>query len=1086
MFALGDLDPVNRIAAQNPALGAALRRNRPADPLPPLSRAEEESVLSRIGSAATGGIGYAGEVLEKTFGGRAVRGLLGGRPRELLSVLPGSDLLGITDVADRVSGKRLLGYREDDDSWGATLAGIGTELALDPGMYLSFGGSALTGAGGVAKAAGVLPRTVMGRAGTTLAQALASAAPEARAAAEAAAGGAAKLAPLMGEALGGVVGLGLPFSKPSVVLGAGQGGVDFLRGLGSAAKAADAALRAVPLAGRAVYGSAADGVAHGLDFLGRHGRALFDQRVMGATTHAGQQAAEEASGVIAPLLARYRGQAAKYAEELEALGAGGRGGELRQYLEGVHPSPQSLPPELRALADRMRGDLLAFHQEAQGLGLNVPHWADPVNRGMNYFPRQQAALGRPTAGSGARQALALSDEGLTGARQPILEGFAGGTEGVNRLVLDPRAYEGTALERAKYIRDSYLHPVSEATHHADAVGDAVLRQQKQSLKLADWLDTLDPQYRASIGTQNPLYFFGHHPLADYESYFTRAARLMGSGEAVQNLLARSAVSAADAMPAGGLRLADALEAAGMTGAGAQGTLAGRLGKRLGRDVGTAELFDHAVTPEAMAEVRRYLRPFSAPQEVGPILRGYDTLTNLTKAMQTALWPSFHVRNLVSGAWQNLAQGGSLADAADAYRLVGGGVARSAAEVPDFARAGLSAEQATRELAREMYAHGVGGQLPHIAREVLGPSGEAVSLGNTLEDFLQRIPGRQPRSVGGALSELGSMAPGAWNPLNAAGVATNADVFSPVVAGRQLGDVVEGTNRGALYLGLRKQGFAPAEAAKQVLAAHFDYTPAAYTPFERAVMRRLVPFYSFSRNNIPLQLSQMIQSPGGMGATLARVSGDLRQQGGFLPEYLGQGLAVPLGEEDPSTGLRRYLTRLDLPPEQALDFVKGGPDWLAQSLMGAAGQLNPLVKGPLEYATGKQFFTGRDIGDLYSMTGNQLLDTAIANSPLSRAATTLRTLTDPAKLASPAAASAIPLNLLTGLRVSDIDMERQKDIAAREYAKAALQGRPEFGSYESVYMRPGMEHLLTPEEVMLYRLQRTVQQRGRQQARGGSR
>src|SRR5689334_18377863 len=103
--------------------------------LQPLNPQEEEGLLSQITGKALGGIGYVGSALEKTFGGRAVRGLLGGKPREALSILPFSDTLGITNEADRVSGKELLGLK-DDDSWGATLAGLGTELALDPGMYL--------------------------------------------------------------------------------------------------------------------------------------------------------------------------------------------------------------------------------------------------------------------------------------------------------------------------------------------------------------------------------------------------------------------------------------------------------------------------------------------------------------------------------------------------------------------------------------------------------------------------------------------------------------------------------------------------------------------------------------------------------------------------------------------------------------------------------------------------------------------------------------------------------------------------------------------------------------------------------------
>src|SRR5262245_1652238 len=101
-------------------------------PIRPLDPEEERSKLGQIAGAALGGLGYVGGVLEKTFGGRAIRGGLGGRPRELLSIIPGSDLLGITHEEDRVSGKELLGMK-DDEGWGSTLGGMALEMALDPG-----------------------------------------------------------------------------------------------------------------------------------------------------------------------------------------------------------------------------------------------------------------------------------------------------------------------------------------------------------------------------------------------------------------------------------------------------------------------------------------------------------------------------------------------------------------------------------------------------------------------------------------------------------------------------------------------------------------------------------------------------------------------------------------------------------------------------------------------------------------------------------------------------------------------------------------------------------------------------------------
>jgi hypothetical protein len=107
-----------------------------------------------------GGLAYIGKLADKTFGGRAVRGLLGGKPQEALSVLPFSDTLGLTNERDTVQGTDLLSQAglvtRGDDSWENMLAGFGAEVALDPSTYLGIG--PVTKAGMLAKKAGALPR----------------------------------------------------------------------------------------------------------------------------------------------------------------------------------------------------------------------------------------------------------------------------------------------------------------------------------------------------------------------------------------------------------------------------------------------------------------------------------------------------------------------------------------------------------------------------------------------------------------------------------------------------------------------------------------------------------------------------------------------------------------------------------------------------------------------------------------------------------------------------------------------------------------------------------------------------------------
>src|SRR5262245_46471491 len=70
----------------------------------PLEPQEQDSLMQTALHKGLGGLHYVGSSLGKAFGGRAIRGALGGHWRELASVIPFSDTLGITDEQDEVHG----------------------------------------------------------------------------------------------------------------------------------------------------------------------------------------------------------------------------------------------------------------------------------------------------------------------------------------------------------------------------------------------------------------------------------------------------------------------------------------------------------------------------------------------------------------------------------------------------------------------------------------------------------------------------------------------------------------------------------------------------------------------------------------------------------------------------------------------------------------------------------------------------------------------------------------------------------------------------------------------------------------------
>ena len=102
-----------------------------------------------------GALSYVGDAIDKP--GRAVRGLLAGRPEEAAAAIPFSDSLGLTQKSNATSGNdllRALGVDAGDGLLGDA-AGFATEIATDP--------LALLGAGAGLRLGGAAERAAVAR-----------------------------------------------------------------------------------------------------------------------------------------------------------------------------------------------------------------------------------------------------------------------------------------------------------------------------------------------------------------------------------------------------------------------------------------------------------------------------------------------------------------------------------------------------------------------------------------------------------------------------------------------------------------------------------------------------------------------------------------------------------------------------------------------------------------------------------------------------------------------------------------------------------------------------------------------------------
>lgn len=1257
--------------------------------LPRINPQDEESLLSRLGQKALSGLGYLGQSLDKMFGGRAIRGVLGGKPREALSIIPFSDTLGITSPEDITYGRDLLekagllAPNQEGIDAGDVLGFLG-EMALDPAMYLHpFG--ALTKAGQAFEKAGALPKGLANKirgvqyteenlrglrpvaegalepglavpARSTIApvevtdmlrQEGIDLVPQMRrveapaedisrtlhkefpqgppgvgfedamtglgrgtvpAEGELIGRGSEKgyqrlnvdrlegpaqqlggsqvtrqAIPFVDEAVGqpatplaGLLGIGLPFQQPSLVLGTGE----------RAAKVAE-------------YLDAAGGFLKGLAPV-RGLRALFDPNVKRML---GKEAQEVASEIARPVERRvmsdYIGQAHDLRRELEPVITRVGKPEVDRLLlraaEGV-PIPATFQEYAAELAQRdprlfkrltdsgdleniagqfakiqdiadRTGEIYRGTREAErAIGVPTPELSsdlDYVMRQRTRLPDEEGNLGLMQRLFGqSRPALPTGHSSML-ARDELFKHFPEGTSqindlfrladaqgnpllvGPNRVLTDLEAeallrkeltknkggldHPRGLIENAKQEAQALgMDPAEEMMHIAEAA-EIQKRVNAQAKEMAGYMKRADPRY-ATQGVD----YFASDPLMNLVFRGAKTASTRSSAEALYEAIRRNAAPLAD-LGEDAVTVPRLLEQAGLTARGPGGQSVGELlaAQRIGvQDL--ADLGAYGLKPNVAEELVKPLRAWSAPDELIPALAGYDKFMNLFKGWITAPFPAFHTRNALSGLYNMFRDSAFSPTALREAKDVLQGRAGMAA-LPGMKAAGTGQEvldELLRELASQRVAFtsgahrtgerlvSTGEDLRRLAETIPGRVGQDISTvlekvagvarpgqaGDIpLRQFLEQMGVDAPRRVAELEAKLGGRAiddlavPLASIPdvrgitageaLDRFGQGFKGGSFNPfntenvmLKQSRAVGESIEDWMRTAHYLAKRKQGFTPAAAAEAVRKYHFDYTD--LTPFERNVMRRIMPFYTFTSRNLPNVLTELATSPGKLAAPIRAGTGGLARGDEFVPPYLREGVALPIGGAP--EGFQRYLSSFGLPFEDEAIRAIGslGAGQLQRALGSIMGGMTPALKYPIEVATGTQLNTGRKLSDLRPTGVGSLLSAfdedlagpisqLLQNTPLSRSITTVDKLLDTLPGGRKDVLETL-LNLNTGFRITDQDLARQKSVASREIIQDLLQGKPGVKTFEKLYVTPEKLPNLSPEELVLYSLYRQLE------------
>jgi hypothetical protein len=331
---------------------------------------------------------------------------------------------------------------------------------------------------------------------------------------------------------------------------------------------------------------------------------------------------------------------------------------------------------------------------------------------------------------------------------------------------------------------------------------------------------------------------------------------------------------------------------------------------------------------------------------GKFIRHYDKVHNLVKAY-LIMKPGFHMRNYFSAVFMNHLAGvevQSYRQFQNAYwnyqhdRALELGLKNRASHLENSLKKRFIFKKASPDdvaIIRRMDDAGIlGGAQGQIGTEQVMAGGPR---GNTkLKRALQSV-----------------------NPFSS----RNA----PLRLSKNAGMGVETYVRGVMGFDSMKAGNGVDVAFDRIMKFHFDYSDLSH--FEAGVVKRLVPFYTWTRKNLPLMIEQIGSNPSVFNQyniLRKNIESDvpitdlvppwmIRQGGIQLPfKYKGENMWILL-----DLPLKTPLEMLD--PMFSLDSASPSKR-IEAALSTMSTQLTPLFKGPLEWAIQRNMWKG------YNFTG----------------------------------------------------------------------------------------------------------------------
>lgn len=358
--------------------------------------------------------------------------------------------------------------------------------------------------------------------------------------------------------------------------------------------------------------------------------------------------------------------------------------------------------------------------------------------------------------------------------------------------------------------------------------------------------------------------------------------------------------------------------------------------------------------------------------------GFDAATSLFKRFVTGLFAPFHVRNFASGEIQNFEILGKIAQSPKVQTAgvrLGTKISRGAFAVTD------DAFDATFQVGKKIATFGdeaieLGGKswkLDDIGRAIETRFGGSSRYNVDFNQITDNADALLDSSVFSkeAMAEWGKTFKTFTLKKNAITGLIGQDALH-FKAARAVGAWVEMQQKSKLVVGALAKGMNLEEALNTAAKGGFDYR--ALTTFESKVLRRIIPFYSFNRKNVELQLKVLGENPQRINQIIRSVENIQNlwetnltaEEKENLPAYLKEYLSVPIGRS--REGVPQFIRNFGTPIEAFTELVKfqaEGKSTLERTFLGMLSKVNPYLKVPIELGTGVDSFRQRDIKEVYT-------------------------------------------------------------------------------------------------------------------------